>query len=117
MSTALLWVVLGVLVAVLGVMVAGFFAVVTMMRSEVGRLDIKIDNLTTDLRSDIGRLDTKIDKSTMGLRSEIGSLRSEMVTQFSRLEARTDAQTTRIDHLAERVEEHLRSHSGQPAPN
>ena len=56
MGTALGW-------TVLGVMIAGFVGVMAMMRSDIGRLDAKID-----------------------------------------------AQTARVDHLAERVEEHLSAH-------
>ena len=78
MGTALGW-------TVLGVMIAGFVGVMAMMRSDIGRLDAKID-------AGINRLDAKIDAG------------------IGRLDAKIDAQTARIDHLTERVEEHLSAH-------
>ena len=64
-------------------------------------LDAKIDKLGSDLRSDI-------DKLGSDLRGDIGRLDAKIDSQGAALGARLDAQTARIDHLSERVEEHLR---------
>jgi hypothetical protein len=56
MSTALGW-------AVLGVVIAGFIGVVAMVRSDIGRLDTKIDDVATRLDT---KIDTKVDSLARG---------------------------------------------------
>ena len=53
MSVALGW-------TILGVMIVGFAAVVTMVRSDIGRLDTKIEALGTKLSADIRGLSQEI---------------------------------------------------------
>ena len=53
MSVALGW-------TILGVMIVGFAAVVTMVRSDVGRLDTKIEALDTKLGADIRGLSQEV---------------------------------------------------------
>ena len=74
-------------------------------------LDAKIDKLGSDLRGDIGKLDTKIDNLGADLRGDIGRLDAKIDAQGVALGTGLDAQTARIDHLSERVEEHLRAHA------
>ena len=79
--------------AAIGVAFLALLGLLAESRASRRSLDAKIDKLGSDLRGDIGRLDAKID------------------AQGAALGARLDAQTARIDHLSERVEEHLRAHA------
>ncbi|MHB8295832.1 MAG: hypothetical protein ACYDH5_14655 [Acidimicrobiales bacterium] len=83
---------LGLLIAILAVVITGFFSLVAFIVNQVGRLDTKIEALRTELKGDIA-----------GLRTE--------------LKGDIAAQGAQITHLAEAVgriegklDEHLRRH-------
>ncbi len=108
--------------AAIGVAFLALLGLLAESRASRRSLDAKIDKLGSDLRGDIGRLDAKIDNLGADLRSDIGKLGSDLRGDIGRLDAkidaqgaalgaRLDAQTARIDHLSERVEEHLRAHA------
>ena len=94
---------------ILGVVIASFIGMVAISRSDTNaiRSDLghRIDALNSTMRTEIGRLATEIGALGTDLHTEMGQMRTDFGGRIDRLD-------TKVDHLDERVEEHLRTHAG-----